>query len=174
MTKDTVSRKNCVITVKNDDTICLARAIVTAHANLKRERCSNTQLKNGFNSSRKLQRLQAMKLHKEANIKINDYGNDLSDIETFAKHLEIEINIIDSEQFNSIIYTANKNSKDIIYILKTSNHFDVIKSLTTFYDSPYYCHQCKKHTPKETSTRVHQSVYLASPTQKIRNVRVKK
>ena len=37
-TKDTVSRKNCVITVKNDDTICLARAIVTAYANLKPER----------------------------------------------------------------------------------------------------------------------------------------
>ena len=43
--KDTVSRKNCIITVKNDDTICLARAIVTAHANLKPERWSNKQLK---------------------------------------------------------------------------------------------------------------------------------
>ena len=31
LTKDTVSRKNCVTTVKNDDTICLARAIVTAY-----------------------------------------------------------------------------------------------------------------------------------------------
>ena len=53
--------------------------------------------KNGFNSSRKLQRLQAMKLHEEADVEINDYGNDLSDVETFAKHLEIEINIIDTE-----------------------------------------------------------------------------
>ena len=45
LTKDTVSRKNCVITVKNDDTICLARAIVTAYANLKPERWSKTRLK---------------------------------------------------------------------------------------------------------------------------------
>ena len=45
LTKDTVSRKNCIITVKNDDTICLARAIVTAHANLKPERWSNTTKK---------------------------------------------------------------------------------------------------------------------------------
>ena len=89
--KYTVSRKNCIITVKNDDTICLARAIVTAHANLKPERWSNTQLKNGFNSSRKLQRLQAMKLHEDAHVEINDYGNDLSDIETFAKHLDGQI-----------------------------------------------------------------------------------
>ena len=144
LTKDTVSRKDCIITVKNNDTICLARAIATAHANLRPERWSNTQLKNGFNSSRKLQRLQAMKLHEDAHVEINDYGNDLSDIETFAKHINIEINIIDGEQFNNIIYTANKFSEDKIYLLKTKNHFDMIKSLTAFYVTPYYCHECKK------------------------------
>ena len=117
LTKDTVSRKNCIITVKNDDTTCLARAIVSAYANLKHKRWSETQLKNGFNSSRKLQRVQAMKLHEEANVEINDYGNDLSDVETFAKHIEIEINIIDAEQFNSITYTANKGTKDKIYLV---------------------------------------------------------
>ena len=119
LTKDTLSRKDCIITVKNDDTICLTRAIVTVHVNLRPERWSNTQLKNGFNSSRKLQRLQAMKLHEDAHVEINDYGNDLSDIETFAKHLDIEINVIDAEQFNNIIYTANKCSEDKIYLLKT-------------------------------------------------------
>ena len=144
LTKDTVSRKNCIITVKNNDTTCLARSIVTALANLHPERWSNTQLKNGFNASRKLQRDQAMKLHEEANVEINDYGNDLTDVETFAKYIRIEINIIDSEVFNNIIYTANKGSEDKIYLLKTRNHFDVIKSMTAFYNSPYYCEECKK------------------------------
>ena len=144
LTKDTVSRKNCIITVKNNDTTCLARSIVTAMANLHPEKWTKTQLKNEFNSSRKLQRDQAMKLHKEAYVEIHDYGNDLSDVETFAKHLGIEINIIDAEQFNSIIYTANKGSEDKIYLLKTRNHFDVVKSMTAFYDSPYYCQECKK------------------------------
>ena len=117
--KDTVSRKNCIITVKNDDTICLARSVVISLANLHPERWSNTQIKNGFNSSRKLPRDQAMKLHEEANVEINDYCNDLSDAETFAKHLGIEINIIDAEKFNSIVYMANKGSEDKIYLLKT-------------------------------------------------------
>ena len=144
LTKDTVSRKNCIITVKNKDTTCLPRAIVTAYANSKPERWLKTQLQDGFNKSRKLQRDQATKLHEDANIVINDYGNDLSDIETFAKHLGIEINMTDAEQFNSIVYTANKDSEDKIYLLKTRNHFDVIKSLTAFYDTPYYCHECKK------------------------------
>ena len=144
LTKDTVSRKGCIITVKNDDTICLARAVVTSLANLHPERWSKTELKNGFNSSRKLQRDQAMKLHEEVNVEINVYGNDLSDIEKFSKHLGTEINIIDAEQFDSIIYTANKGSEDKIYLLKNRYHFDVIKSLTAFYDTPYYCHECKK------------------------------
>ena len=106
--KDTVSRKNCIITVKNDDTICLARAIVTVYANLEHEGWSKTQLQDGFNKSRKLQKKQALKLHEEAQVEINDYGNDLSDIETFVKHLGIKINIIDAEHFNSIVYTTNK------------------------------------------------------------------
>ena len=85
-----------------------------------------------------------MKLHEEENIKINNYGNDLSTVESFAKHLGIEVNITDAEQFNSIVYTANKGSEDKIYLLKRRNHFDVIKSLTAFYDTPYYCHEYKK------------------------------
>ena len=146
LTKDTctVSRKICIITVKNNDTICLARAIVTVNANLKPEGWSKTQLHDGFNKSRKLQKKQALKLHEEAQVEINDYGNDLSNIETFAKHLGIEINIIDAEQFNSIVYAANKGSEDEIYLLKRRNHFDIIKSLTAFYDTPYYCYKCKK------------------------------
>ena len=149
LTKDNISRKNCIITVKNDDTICLARAVTTAYANLHPENWSTTQLKNGFNASRKLQRDQAMKLHEEAHVEINDYGNDLVDVETFAKHLGIEINIIDAEQFNSIVYTANKGTEEKIYLLKTRNHFDVVKSMTGLMDSPYYCHECKKAYTKK-------------------------
>ena len=129
--------------VKNNDTTCLARSIVMAMSNLHPKRWWKTQLHDGFNKSRKLQKKQALKLHEETQVKINDYGNDLSDIETFSKHLGIEINIIDAEQFNSIIYTANKGSEDKIYLLKRRNHLNIIKSLTAFYDTPYYCHECK-------------------------------
>ena len=154
LAKDTISRKRAIVTVKNDDTTYLVRSIVKAMANLHPGKWTKTQLQDGFNKSRKLQEKQALKLHEEAQVEINDYGNDLSDIETFAKHLGKEINIINVEQFNSIIYTANKRSEDKIYLLKTRNHFDVIKSLTAFYDSPYYCHECKKAYTKRDKTQV--------------------
>ena len=76
LTKDTVSRKGCIITVKNDDTTCLARSIVTAIANLHPEKWTKTQFHDGFNKSRKLQKEEAMKSHEEAHEEINDYGND--------------------------------------------------------------------------------------------------
>ena len=133
--------------IKNNDTICLARAIVTAFANLKPECWTKTQVQDGFNKSRKLQKDQALKFHEDTDIEINDYGNDLNDVNKFANYLKIEINIVDSEQFNEIIYTANKGCEDKIYLYKTRNHFDVIKSMTAFYVS-YYCHKCKKSYTK--------------------------
>ena len=174
LTNDTVSRKRLIVTVKNNDTTCLARSIVMAMANLHPENWTKTQLQDGFNKSRKPQEKQALKLHEEAQVEINNYGNDLSDVEVFAKHLGIEINIIDAEQFNSILYTANKGSKDKIYLLKTRNHFNMVKSLTAFYDSPYYCHECKKAYTKRDKHKCHQSVYLALLMQKNRNAMAKK
>ena len=144
LSKQTVNKKQCIITIKNNDTICLARAIVTGYANLHPENYTTTQLKDGLNKSRKLQQIQAKELHNNANVEINDYGNSLEDVNSFASNLDVEINIIDSEQFNQIIYTANKGKTDKIYLYKTRNHFDVIKSMTAFLDVSYYCHSCKK------------------------------
>ena len=81
---------------KNDDTICLARSIVTAYANLKSERWTKSQLQDGFNKSRKLQRDQAMKLHEDAIIEINDYGDNfcLSFKFFFILNLKLYINLL--------------------------------------------------------------------------------
>ena len=141
LSKDTATRKNCIITIKNNDTICLARAIVTAYANLRPENWTKTQIQDGLNKSRRLQKDQAIKLHADTNVEINDYGNNLDDVNKFANYLNIEINIIDSDQFNETIYTANKENEDNIYIYKTRNHFDIIKSMTAFYNVTYYCHE---------------------------------
>ena len=113
-------------------------------ANLHPEQWTKTNVHDGFNKSRKLQKDETLKLHINAEVEINDHGNDLDDIKVFSKYLNIEINIFDSEQLNKLIFTANKGANDKIYLLKTRNHFGVIKSMTAFLDAPYYCHECKK------------------------------
>ena len=74
----------------------------------------NTNSRWIFNKSRKLQKDQALKLHEDANVEINDYGNNLDDANKFANFMNIEINIIDSEQFKEIIYISNKGKEDKI------------------------------------------------------------
>ena len=122
ITKDNTGRKRCIITVKNTDTMCLARAIVTAHANLNKDKWTKSQINNGFNKSRLLQDTEALKLHEDAGVPISDHGNTLEDVNTFAKHLGLQINVVDTDYFNEIVHTANPNSNHIIYLHKDKNH----------------------------------------------------
>ncbi|PFX15633.1 putative uncharacterized transposon-derived protein F54H12.3 [Stylophora pistillata] len=91
VTKTNIERKRSVITIKNDDSICLARTIVTAVANISKHKWTASQLKNGFNDSRKLQRDEAIKLHEEAGVEMNQHGSTLEDIAKFAVHLKKEL-----------------------------------------------------------------------------------
>ena len=95
--KSNLKQKTSIITIKNDDSICLARAIVTAVANINKTQWTKTQLKDGFNKSRKLQKIEAEKLHKEAGVEINEFGSTLEDVKKFAEHLKIQINVVDAE-----------------------------------------------------------------------------
>ena len=144
--KNNIVDKKSIICIKNADTICLARAIVTAQANINKSKWTKSQIKNGFNGSRKLQEDEARKLHEKAGVEINDFGNTLEDINTFAKHLGVQINIVDADYFNEIIYTSEGESIDgkIIYLYKNKNHYDVITSMPGFLGKDYYCHTCKK------------------------------
>ena len=142
---DNVVNKTSVVCIKNDDTMCLARAIVTAHALLNPSKWTKSQIKNGFKASRKLQEDEARKLHEEAGVEISDHGNTLEDVDTFARHLGVQINVVDADYFNEIIYTTEQDSVDgkMIYLYKNKNHFDVITSMPGFLGKSYYCHTCK-------------------------------
>ena len=150
VTNSNVHRKKCIITIKNDDSICLARSIVTAVANINKQRWTKSQLQDGFNRSRKLQRDEAVKLHEEAGVEINEFGSTLEDIKRFANHLKIQINVVDSDQFNDLIFTSENEHtpQQMIYLYKNKNHFDVITSMTAFLAKDYYCHTCKKSYTK--------------------------
>ena len=118
ITKDNTARKRCIITIISNNMMCLARSIVTAHANLNKTKWTTSQLKNGFNKSRGLQETEAKKLHEDANVPISDHGCRLEDVNTFAKHLGVQINIVDTDYFNEIIHTANPGAEKIFTYTK--------------------------------------------------------
>jgi len=116
-TNNNSKSKTSIITIKNDDSTCLARAIVTAMANVNKDKWTKTQIQNDFNRSRKLQRDEALQLHEESGVKINDFGSTLEDVKTFANDLGIQINIVDADYFNEIIFTSDNHfEKKIICI----------------------------------------------------------
>ena len=117
ITKHNIGCKKKVICIKNDDTTCLARVIVTAVANNNKAIWTKSQIKNGFNDSRKLQEIEALKLHGAADVEIFDFKNTLEDVDTIAKHLGIQINIVDVDYFNEIIHSTGNG--DMIYLICT-------------------------------------------------------
>lgn len=121
---------------------------MTASANINKEKWSKTQLQDGFNKSRRLQAEEAQKLHREAGVEINDNGNDLDDVQQFANHLGIQINIIDADYFNEIIYTSTNEPEcdKMIYLYKNKNHYDVI---TCKYDRVFSKRLLLPHLQKE-------------------------
>lgn len=66
-----------------------------------------------------------MRLHNEAGVEVNEFGNTLEDVNIFAKHLGIQINIADGDNFNKIIHTSEEESVAgrMIYLYKNSNYF---------------------------------------------------
>ena len=106
--------------------MCLARAIVTAHANLNKDKWTTSQLKNGFNKSRCLQGSEAKKLQEDAGVPISGHGCTLEDVNTFAKQLGVQISVVNTDYFNKIIHTANPGADKNIYLHKNKNHYDVI------------------------------------------------
>ena len=73
----------------------------------------------------------------------NQEGFTLDDIKNLEKLINIQINVVCAENFNSVIYKGpEKNIK--IYLCENGNHFDVISKMAGFLGSTYYCHQCNK------------------------------
>ena len=142
--REYLHKKGSVVTIKNNDNLCLARALVVAVA--KVENAPN--YKNLIRSDRSMQEKEAKKLHAAANVPLGSCG--IPEVKMFQKYLtKYEINIVSGNQGNAIIYppkTANNNNSNAtpIYLYLHDNHYDVITSMSGFLNRSYFCHTCKK------------------------------
>ena len=140
--KEYLHKKGSVVTIKNNDNLCLARALVTAIAKI--EKAPN--YRNMIRSDNKIQEKEATKLHDAANVPLGPCG--IPEVEMFQKYLtNYEINIVSGNHDNSIIYppkpSTNSNVTPI-YLYLHDNHYDVITSMTGFLSTTYFCHTCRR------------------------------
>ena len=142
--KEYLHKKNAVITIQNNDNLCLARALVVAIA--KVENAPNYM--NLTRTDRRTQEKKAKELHTAANVPLGPCG--IPEVEMFQKYLtNYEINIVSGNHDNSIIYppkpsTNNNNNATPIYLYLHDNHYDVITSMPGFLSESYFCHACRQ------------------------------
>ena len=137
--KEYLHKKKSIITIHNNDELCLARALVVAIARV--ENASNYSY---LRDSDRGQGKKARELHAAANVPLGPCG--IPEVELFQKYLtNYEINIVSADNNNSIIYpptTANNVTR--IYLYLHQNHYDVITKMPGFLNQSYFCHICKR------------------------------
>ena len=140
--KEYLHKKNSVITIQNNDNLCLARALVVAIA--KVENAPN--YKNLTRTDRRTQEKKAKELHTAANVPLGPCG--IPEVEMFQKYLtNYEINIVSGNHASSIIYPpkpSTNNNVTPIYLYLHDNHYDVITSMPGFLSQNYFCHTCRQ------------------------------
>jgi hypothetical protein len=133
--------KRSIVTVKNKDDLCLARALVVAIAKIDKDK----RYKHLRDSCRPMQGNAARELHRKAGVPIGSCG--ISEVKQFQKYLTgYEFNIVSMEDGNTIIHPAQPIVTEMkrIYLYLHNNHYDVITSMPGFLSRGYFCHMCRK------------------------------
>ncbi|VEN47716.1 unnamed protein product, partial [Callosobruchus maculatus] len=146
--EECIKRKG-IISIKNNDNLCLPRALVVAKALIDKDP--------GFKKVRqdvgKLQEQRARLLTEASGVFIPEGGAGISQLQQFQRHL------ID---YKIIVYAYGSKDRDVIFkgsgvgpslnLLHHNNLYNVISSLTAAFSCGYFCEEC--HVPFN-SKKVH-------------------
>ena len=146
--REYLHKKRTVITVVNDDDLCLACALVIAIARVEKEPNYHDLLRPG---RRQLEK-RARALHVAANVPLGPCG--LPEVALFQKHLtSYEITVVSGINDNSIIYPPQPSTdRNVtpIYLYLHDNHYDVITKMPGFLNRSYFCHTCRRAYDKKS------------------------
>ena len=139
--KEFLHKKKSVIIIKNNDDLCLARALVVAIAKIEKA----PVFKRLMNPEKRTQERKAKELHELAKVPLGPCG--LPEVELFQKYLtNYEINIVSTAHNSSIIYPPKPTISNTtpLYLHLHENHYDVITTMPGFLGSSYFCHACRR------------------------------
>ncbi len=134
--------KRSIVTIRNKDDLCLARALVVAIANINRDKRYKLL---AADSRKQAQQNDAWELHWKAGVPLGPCG--IPEVKQFQKYLTgYEINIVSMEHGNTIIHPEQPIVTETkrIYLYLHNNHYDVITTMPGFLNRSYFCHICRK------------------------------
>ena len=136
-------KKKSKIVIKNTDSMCMARCLVTGKAILNSDKYDDNDIR-ALKKSRPYQETLAKKLHKKAGVAIKVIGNSYDDLNIFATHLKSTVDVYDKDEYDHLVFTTNnKEYEDRIILYKNGNHFDLITNIAGFLGCRYYCSDCR-------------------------------
>ena len=140
--REYLKKKQSVVTIKNKDNFCLARALAVGIAKIEKDPRYG-QIKD---SRCYIQFERALGLHQAANVPLRSCG--LNEVNLFQQYLtNYQIIVVFGDHNNSIIYPhepPNTDEKPILSLYYHNNHFDTITSLPGFLNKSHFCHRCHK------------------------------
>ena len=140
--REYLKKKKSIITINNDDNLCLARALVVAVAKIENDPKFDQIRK----SNRDVQLERALQLHQAANVPLAPCGMD--EVELFQKYFtKYQIIVVSGDHNDSIIYPhkpPGTDEKQSINLYYHNKHFDVITTIPGFLNRSYFCHRCHK------------------------------
>ena len=140
--KEYLHQKRSIITIQNNDNLCLARALVVAMAKIEK----SPRYKYLIRTGNKAQEKKARELHAAANVPLGPCG--IPEVELFQKYLvDYEITIVSGNHDNAIIYPpkpSTSNNVTPIYLYLCNNHYDIITTMPGFLNRQYFCHKCRR------------------------------
>ena len=139
-------RKRSMITIKNKDNLCMARALVVCQAkvnNVPKQDWKSITDSRGYH-----QKEAAEELCQYAGVPA-DRMSSLNDIPKFEEAMGLQILVISERHNNKFIYTGTPvegRKKAYLYLTeeKSIPHFDAIVKITGFFSTSYFCETCLK------------------------------
>ena len=193
LTHETVSKRS-ILSIRNDDNLCLPRSLVVAHVHAVRGQVRTGDLQTNWDKIRnnrgKCQTERARQLVIDANVPIPPNGCGLREIEKFQEYYarnNIAIVVYffktfgrgDTPFFDGTKYVLNVTNK-VEYILRVmyyedSHHYQPILNLVAAAGSKGYCIPCNKSFQNERDHRCKHKCYkcMQKPMCSVENMQLK-
>lgn len=167
---NSIKIKTSLVTIENDDQMCMARAIAVCWAKLnicsreewvdltayqktkstlelmlEHRKVPDTVYKNLTNKSRKEQKNLAVAISQLSGVPL-DRPASLNDLEAFEKVLKVRVMVVSARLGNKFITCPSTDERPCIYLYHVENdHFHAITSITGFFSAIYFCEKCLYH-----------------------------
>ena len=142
--KDKLTRKSCILQIRNADELCLPRAIAVGKVLADGDSAEYERIY----KSQKRQKERALEIVAAAGLDVRKYS--IADASAFQAALPDHQLIIVSTVHCGIVFSGPRKAKHIS-VLCHDEHFDLITKLHRWFEASFFCYECMK--PYNTRSR---------------------